>query len=64
MDTGMFKAVTDEFIAESFRHTSSVPPVAEFPKSEALQNLSKVQNEAREHLKNILLLTAPPKIEE
>lgn len=63
MDTGMFRQVTDHFIAQTRSRPPSDPPLADFPESEAVRDLTEVQNEAREHLKNILLLTSPPKAE-
>ncbi len=63
MDTGTFRAVTNDFIAESAKVSSS-PTVANFSESAALQGLTEVQQQVSARLKNILFLTAPPRFDD
>ena len=64
LDTGVFRGITDAFIAETDSQPSSIPPVADFTESEAYKGLEAARNEARQRLKNIMFLTAPPKMDE
>lgn len=63
LDTGVFAAITDNFIAESEAQPPSLPPAADFTETEEYKALTKVQNETRQRLQNILFLTTPPKDE-
>lgn len=60
VDTGVFKALTDEFIQTVESRPPSSPPVANFGESPELEALTQTQTEARSRIQNILFLTRPP----
>lgn len=60
-DTGAFSAMTDDFIERVASTPPPPAPLATFEASPELASLNATQDEARAHLKNILLLTQPPK---
>ena len=60
VDTGVFKALTDEFIQTIESRPPSAPPVANFGESPEFKALAEVQTEARSRMQNILFLTRPP----
>jgi hypothetical protein len=63
-DSGMFRAMTEDFIQRTCSRPPSAPPVASFATSPELAALNATQDEARQHMKNILLLTKPPEFDE
>lgn len=52
--------MTDDFIERVESNPPPPPPIATFNDSPELAALNATQDEARQHLKNILLLTRPP----
>ena len=68
VDTGVFQAITDDFLDKMAEveesSNASIPPSADFDESDAIKELSKVQTEARQLLRNILFLTQEPLSEE
>lgn len=60
----MFRAITDDFIERVDSAPPPPPPIEIFNESPELAALNATQDEARQHLKNILLLTKPPEFDE
>ena len=60
LDTGAFRAVTDEYIQAAQAEPPSVPPLATFSDSEELRGLNEIQDSTRNILQNITMLMRPP----